>query len=406
MNDENLELLSAYLDGALPEAERAALEARISASAEMRAALEDLRAVSKAVKGLPKEPLPPAFLTRLSARRARGDAPRLDWVFLPPGVRPVVAAMSCGVVALVIWSKVAVPPEPEPVHSASEAKVFKAADAPVSQIDLSRQVLSPGAAGGDAASLGIVGAASRASGGPSSGVALDSGKAMSAPAVAAVRGAAAKSASGRPLEPQVAAAGAGEMVLTDRTRQTMTEEERSARNEEMFGQLENQKKRMGLKVLPKLERPEGPSVAAMLGMPLAAPAAPMIRNASPTLLKDSRAGGSAPGALLPGQDSTGAAPGRLSADAALVFSDAASFASSWVLLGMPGAAPVADFTSSRIVMLKPSATKILSITPGKNAISVVYRSLLPEETSDPARDRVAPLPLEPKAVLIYDASPR
>ena len=51
MNDETRELLSAYLDGALPEGERRALEARLASSAELRGALEDLRSVSKAVKG-------------------------------------------------------------------------------------------------------------------------------------------------------------------------------------------------------------------------------------------------------------------------------------------------------------------------------------------------------------------
>jgi hypothetical protein len=57
-------------------------------------------------------------------------------------------------------------------------------------------------------------------------------------------------------------------------------------------------------------------------------------------------------------------------------------------------------------MIKPSATKILSVTPGPDAIVVVYRSLQPEDASDPARDRVAPLPSQPRTVLIYDASPR
>jgi hypothetical protein len=65
-----------------------------------------------------------------------------------------------------------------------------------------------------------------------------------------------------------------------------------------------------------------------------------------------------------------------------------------------------DFSTGRLIMIKPSATKILSVTPGPDAVTVVYRSLLPDEESDPARDRVAPLPVSPKAVLIYDASPR
>jgi hypothetical protein len=89
-----------------------------------------------------------------------------------------------------------------------------------------------------------------------------------------------------------------------------------------------------------------------------------------------------------------------------VFTEAGSLSSSWILLGMPGGPPSTDFAAGRLVMIKPSATKIVSVTPGPDAVVVVYRGLLMDEPADPARDRVAPLPLAPRAVLIYDATPR
>ena len=53
-----------------PQALRRALEARLNDSPDLKRALEDLRAVSKAVKDLPKQPLPAGFIARL--RLAQG----------------------------------------------------------------------------------------------------------------------------------------------------------------------------------------------------------------------------------------------------------------------------------------------------------------------------------------------
>jgi hypothetical protein len=418
MNDETREQLSAYLDGALPEAERRELEARLLASTGLRGALEDLRAVSRAVKDLPKEPLPPGFLARFQARRARGDAPRPDWVFLPPQARPVVAALSIGVVALVIWDKVAVPPEVEFLHPPEAAKVYEPANAPVAQLDLSRGIGGAASKAGtlsDAKSLEIAGAAQTpervydklavpqdGGGGPAaSGAAAKS-------SVAAMRGSSSGRAAGRPLaldaEAPGAAASSAEPQLTDRTRLAMTEEERSARNEAMFGQLESEKKKMGMKVLAKGEGGVDANHVGFLGL-REPPAAPALSAPRPSLLKNAKPMGAAAGSATAGS-APAAGPGRLAPDGALVFTDARSLASSWVLLGLPGDPPATDFTSGRLVAIKPSATKILSVTAGPDAVSVVYRSLLPDEESDPARDRVAPLPAGPKTVLIYDASPR
>ena len=411
MNDETREQLSAYIDGALTEAARRDLESRLAASAELRGALEDLRAVSRAVKDLPKEPLPAGFMARFQARRARGDAPRQDWVFLPPQARPVVAALSIGVVALVIWDKVTVTPEPELIHPPEAAKVYETANAPVAQLNLSRA--TGGAAGSagalsDAKSLEIAGAAPRRARASDKLAFLDNaGQASEEKAsVAALRGSASGRAAGEPITPQNTRDASALVMgpgaeLTDRTRLAMTEEERSARNEGMFGQLEKQKKKMGMKVLPKSEDGETPSGPGIFGLRQAA--APAISAPVPTLLQSGKPAGAAAAAPAPAAD---AGPGRLAPDAGLVFTDANGLSSSWVLLGFPGAPPSTDFSNGRLVIIKPSATKIISVTPGPDAVTVVYRSLLSDETADPARDRVAPLPAAPKAVLIYDASPR
>lgn len=423
INDETLQLLSAYLDGALPESERSALEARLAASPDLRRELEELRAVSNAVKELPKEPLPPGFIARLQARRARGDTPTQVWVFLPPAARPLVAAMSVGVVALTIWNKVVVEEPLAVIHPQVAAKIEEAGDAPVSRFNVSAR-----AAGGSSSEMDSLG--SSAGLGVANPVGeevrrgdvlpkldeLASGAPAAAPAAAipaspaAVLQAGARAparAKGHPYgvgEARGAGAG-GELRLRDRTRSTMTEEERSARNEEMFGFIEKEKKKMGIaKVLPRDGLASAARGAGLSGLDDAQPPLPAINAPAPTMLKKAaREGPAAADAVL---KTRGAVSGRLAPGAGLVFSEARGLASSWVLLGFPGNPPAVDFSAGRLVLIKPSGTKIVSVTAGPDAVRVVYRTLDEDEESSPAKDRVAPIPPEPKTVLIFDASPR
>ena len=53
LNGNDLELLSAYLDGALSDEERAALEARLQSDAALRRELDRLRATVALIKTLP-----------------------------------------------------------------------------------------------------------------------------------------------------------------------------------------------------------------------------------------------------------------------------------------------------------------------------------------------------------------
>ncbi len=70
LSDNDLERLSAYLDGALTDSERAALEARLSADADLRRELARLRATVDLVRGLPTLAAPRDFtLTPQMVRR-------------------------------------------------------------------------------------------------------------------------------------------------------------------------------------------------------------------------------------------------------------------------------------------------------------------------------------------------
>lgn len=61
LNDRHLEQLSAYIDGALSERERAALEARLQAEPALRAELDSLRQTVALVRGLPRLSAPRSF---------------------------------------------------------------------------------------------------------------------------------------------------------------------------------------------------------------------------------------------------------------------------------------------------------------------------------------------------------
>jgi len=61
------DLLSAYADGELDDATRAAVEARLRESAEWRGVLDDVTAARDAIRSLPLRDAPPEFWVRLLA---------------------------------------------------------------------------------------------------------------------------------------------------------------------------------------------------------------------------------------------------------------------------------------------------------------------------------------------------
>jgi hypothetical protein len=363
MNDEDRDLLSAYLDGALGAEPARALEARLAASPELRRELEELKALSRRLKALPKPALPEGFLVRFQARRARGEAPKREWSFLPPLMRPAAAALSFGVVALVLWDRMAAPPEPALIHPPSAANVVTAAQAPVAQLALKE----------DAAPAS-----------PSAPVpeAFPARRIMAKAARAA----------GRPLEaPEVAATAADYAG-------PLSEEDRSRRNEQNFANLELQKKKMGIaRVLARQDAAQDSEAKVA--------AAPALASNAPSMLKGYR-GAAAGGAVASGRKSELSAAGRVAQDAGLIVSDAKSLAASWTLLGFPGDPPAVDFAARRVVLIKPSGTKILSVTSTDGVASVRYRLLTEYESADPVRDRFADIPADSWSVVFVDQSSR
>ncbi|MEP7290996.1 MAG: hypothetical protein ABI835_04395, partial [Chloroflexota bacterium] len=70
LSDNDLELLSAYLDGALNQSERAALETRLASDTDLRRELARLRATVNLIKTLPTLAAPRNFtLTPRMVRR-------------------------------------------------------------------------------------------------------------------------------------------------------------------------------------------------------------------------------------------------------------------------------------------------------------------------------------------------
>ncbi|MBI5242827.1 MAG: zf-HC2 domain-containing protein [Elusimicrobia bacterium] len=98
------ERLSEYLDGALADADRKAVDEHLAACADCRAELESLRSVSRLVAGLPKQPLPAGVMERLKRRREAGGASRPLWLpfSLPHRWQAAAAFASAGVAVMFV----------------------------------------------------------------------------------------------------------------------------------------------------------------------------------------------------------------------------------------------------------------------------------------------------------------
>lgn len=262
-----------------------------------------------------------------------GRPPRRDWVLLPPWSRPVAAVLSVAIAALVVWDQFGPKAQPERATDYEAVKVAPLERAPVSLLDVSGPIRRGEEPEGPAPSV------------------------PSAPG----------RAKGRPLEAQDAPPPGG-----------MTEEQRSARNEELIADLERQKRRMGV---VRLE-PARPSRTRLLEP---GPELPAVAGA-PGLLKEPGLGRSAPAELL-------------------VLADARALASAWAVLGLPGEPPGVDFARERAVLLKTPDARILSAEPAGGAIRVAYRRIAEGEASDPSLDRFVAVPRRPAAVVAADETP-
>jgi anti-sigma factor RsiW len=104
------DVLSAYLDGELSDAERAEVDAQLAESAEWRAELAEVRAARDAVRGLPEREAPDGFWDAVHAHVVADTEPDdADKVVVPitaarshRGRRWGVIAASAAVVAAVV----------------------------------------------------------------------------------------------------------------------------------------------------------------------------------------------------------------------------------------------------------------------------------------------------------------
>ena len=98
LTDADWERLSAYVDRALPPAERRAVEARLARDPAWQAALAELRALRAALRNLPTPPRPRSFVLSPAA-----VPPRRGWWPRMPRAWPAWAgAMAVLVLALVV----------------------------------------------------------------------------------------------------------------------------------------------------------------------------------------------------------------------------------------------------------------------------------------------------------------
>ena len=367
MNDDIREKLYAYLDGALPDAERRAVEVEISRSEELRLELEALRAVSNTIKSLSKEKLPAGFMTRLGARRAREDSkPTRDYFILPPAYRPLAFALSTAVVALVVWDKTRTPSDiaaPRVGWDSEKIAVKTAAQAPPS-IDVTDRLASldqPQSAKQEAAVGGKI---------------EDSptfGKHISAP--------------GKPLELAeapardkfAAAGGEGSAFLA------RNEEERSIINERLYKGFEEEKKRMGIaRVIDKADEPQNlPAGGRELMSLQATPNAARVDSGVAAVRGDAKAKHrSAP--LVK----------------ALALKSAAALQAAWAAAGLPGEPPTVHFPDEMAVFLSgPQGCGIVTVQNRKKFIVVLYK----DAGFDDASARVRAMKLSAKPVVIKPA---
>ena len=378
MNDELREKLSAYLDGALSEMDRKDVEERIARDEETRLELESLRAVSGAVKGLGREPLPGGFMARLQSRILReGTSPKRDWVILPPALRPVAAVMSMAVVAFVIWDKATAPIEQSITGAAwdgtnDRAMVKSAAEAPTS-MDVSGRVAALNASAPNeyaakkedsADKLQITPAGKRAAApGKPLEVAEDDNRDQG---YAGLKGAGMGGGAGAPAAPKPAASAPASVFEGD-SFQARSEEERSAINERLYQKLEDEKKSMGIVRIVEKDSDDQPARERADAMTL---------TASPEPSRLNRAGAARGmaskqaklGSLAKAKD---AAPVAVKA---IALKSAEALAAAWGAAGLPGEPPAVDFPRQMALFLAgPRGCGITAVQNRKKLLVVLYK---------------------------------
>ena len=391
MNDDIREKLSAYLDGALSEMDRKSVEEQLALSADMRGELEALRAVSGAVKDLPREPLPGGFLARLQARRARETQPVRDWVILPPSYRPLAAAMSMGIVAFVLWDKAHGPSDlaaPRTIwDGASDRIAVKTASQVPSSIDVSGRLSSMNENEPAAAKLNIAPAGRRtAAPGKPLGIAEEAKESSDESfAGAGGSGFASLSGKGAPAAPAAAALDSDAKSYLARN-----EEERSAINERLYKNFEEEKKRMGIAQIVAKDADDKPERgrADLMTLGGTSETQSLAKSRSVAAFR-----GQKNGSLGRAKAKTEA----LVAVKALALKSPEALQAAWDAASLPGAPPTVKFPEEMALFLAgPRGCGIVSIQNRKKFIVVLYK----DAGFDDASARVRAVTLSPKPVVV------
>lgn len=358
------ELLSGFLDQALPGVEQRRVEAHLAACGECREELSELRAVSSLVSSLPRRPLPRGFLQRLQNRRAARRISPDPWPFSwPLPARAAAFALSGLLVMFVLYDKIQllfpVSPTAMLAGSADEARL---------RLERPRPLGLESRAGSATPAAGKT--LARAKGAP-----VD-------PALAALDKAAAPRAPEPPAKAETALLG----------------------NEDLQKNLDAEKERMGIKkILPP--EPKRFSMGQLAGLRgansafetqrlLAAPPATSLGGATPTLLSE-RGLRSSPGGPLTGG---GAGSGSAAASGRVLRSEEQR-AALWMEKKLRLAPPRVDYSRQMVVVvLAPDAgwaVEIAAVRTSADRVAVLYRiSALPEA----ARGPEAPVPYQARAI--------
>ncbi len=94
------DMLSAYLDGELTDAERAQVETQLESSPEWREELAEVRAARDALRGLPERDAPVGFWDAVYAHVAADTDDEVDDDVVVPITVPITAAPSTSAPAL------------------------------------------------------------------------------------------------------------------------------------------------------------------------------------------------------------------------------------------------------------------------------------------------------------------
>jgi anti-sigma factor RsiW len=359
--------LSGYLDGALTGAERGRIEAHLQDCAECRAELEDLRAVSGLVKGLPQKPLPTGFLQRLETRRSQ-DRPE-GWASLSAPRNLAWAA--CAVTVMFATYKTAHLYAPMPTQSSAKLDNMSSFAAP--------QAALPSGPVSTSDLLALSKEQRRAQG------------------IAAMRGSAdSASVSAAGLAAPAAPRGFGGMAIGE-----APEAGPAYTNEALQKHLETERARLGIRriVAPnpvvRTLRSAAHGLADDTGQSLDQEAVPApVAGKAAALLSQGQSPGrsAADGALVPPDDFSGALAGAGGAasprkalgaplPAAVGAAEAGQTVYSseemtllWRERGFTAAAPDVDFSQEMLVVVFGQA-RIESVATAANRIVVSYRSL-------------------------------